>query len=131
MALNLGLFFLLVRPPSLKTRIIGLLLGAIVAAFVTTLPLTRKSVELADDLQATVVNWISAQPDQEVLAVRIVRFLSLYRIWIAFVLLDLIGVAAIWAGGSLENRLRGRRARRGSPPLAVSPPLDAHAASPL
>ncbi len=131
LALNLGLFFLLVRPPALETRIIGVLLGAIVAAFVTTLPLTPKGVELAQDLQVIVVNWISSQPDQEALAVRVLRVLSENKFWIAFALLDLIGVAVVWAGGWLENWVRGRRAKPGSPPPTTLPPLDDRAASPL
>ena len=131
LAVNLGLFFLLVRPSALKTRIIGLLLGAIMAALVTILPLNRNTVELADDLQITVVNWISSQPDQEMLAVRFLQFVATYKIWIAFALLDLIGFAIIWAGGWVENRLRSGRNDRGSPLPSGLPPLDDRAASPL
>jgi len=147
LALNLGLFFLLVRPPALEPRIIGMLLGGVAACFATAWYLfqgerwrwatpfrrgrmgpTGQIGKLVDD---ALVSWLTSLPDQQSLtATLLILILDNINI-IEFVLLDLLGVALIWAGGWLESRLRGRWVKARVPGLTGLPPLDDRAATPL
>jgi hypothetical protein len=131
LAMNMGFVFLMLRPTHLETRIVGLMLGGIAACFVTILGMVPASVAILAHLQNILVNWASTVPDQHGLTVRFLRLAAGSLFVVYFALLDLLGVALIWAGGWLDNHWRSHRARaRAAVPSAV-PPLDDRAASPL
>jgi hypothetical protein len=150
LTLNLGMFFLLVRPPALEPRIIGILLGGLVA-FVTLMMMLRSDGQsmrwatlgrrrrvgprplgpigtLVDD---TLVHWLRSLPDPQGPTATILEFIILNINIIEYILLDLIGLALIWAGGWLEGRLRRRWFRVRASELSGLPPLDDRAATPL
>jgi len=124
LALNLGLFFVIVRPAGLETRITGMLLGAIAAFFAMTRYLfvgsrvgwasfsRGRSASIGGAIaHDALVSWASSLPDQEGTTALIAHFLLKHMIVIEFVSLDLIGAAMMWAGGWLENRCRSARAQ--------------------
>jgi hypothetical protein len=141
LTLNLGLLFLVVRPPALERRIVGMLLGGL-AAFVAILALIFNSIpyqrsrlgpaglvgKLVDD---TLVPWLTGLPDQQSATARVLEFIIVNIVIIDFVILDVLGVALIWAGGWIESRLRRRWVRARAPGMTVFPPLDDGAATPL
>ncbi len=137
LALNLGLFFLLVRPRSLETRIIGMIWGGVVASFgvVGYFWLGHSRFDMLGPLGGLIADasesWGESLPDQQGLTVSILRFITAHMIVIEFALLDLVGVAFIWAGGWLQNCLHGRRARARASRCAGLPPLDDRAPSPV
>jgi hypothetical protein len=152
LTLNLGMFFVLVRPPALEPRIIGMLLGGLVACVTlmimmlisselqrtrwTTLGRRRRVVprptgpigKLVDD---ELFRWLASLPDQQSPTATILGFVILNINVIEYVLLDLIGVVLIWAGGWIESRLRRRCVRARAPGPSAFPPLDDRAATPL
>src|SRR5258707_15705625 len=60
LAINLAFAFLMLRPPVLETRIVGLLLGAVAACFATVLGLAPGTPGILDRLQSNLVNWASS-----------------------------------------------------------------------
>jgi hypothetical protein len=139
LAINLGLFFLVVRPPALERRIIGMLLGGVAAVFALLASIlqellvdfSRSRIGVVNDLKNFLVNWASSLPDQEGLTVSVLRFVSDHIVVIGFGLLDLLGVTMIWAGGWLESRWRRYRGRPRSPVSRPARPLDDNAVTPL
>jgi hypothetical protein len=141
LTLNLGLCFLVVRPRALEPRIAGMLLGGLVASVAilmmifSSVPYRRGRLgpagqmgKLVDD---TLLPWLTGLPDQQSMTARVLEFIILNIFIIEFVILDVLGVALIWAGGWIESRLRGRWVRARAPGLAALPPLDDRAATPL
>jgi hypothetical protein len=148
LTLNLGLFFLLVRPPALEPRIAGMLLGGL-AAFVTimmtlvsdgpnlrwAIPYRRGRLgpmgqigKLVDD---ALFRWLTSLPDPKSPTAMVLGFISDNIFIIEMISLNLLGVALICAGGWLERQLRGRWVRARAPGLTGLPPLDDRAATPL
>jgi hypothetical protein len=127
LAVNLGVFFVLVRPPVLETRIIGMLLGGVAACFSTTVGLNLITFEILNHVQNVLVNRATTLPDQQGLTVTVLRTISVHIFVILFAMLDVLGVALILAGGWLDSRWRSHRARA----RAAVPPLDGRASSPL
>jgi hypothetical protein len=131
LALNLGLFFVLVRPRSWETRIIGMLLGGLVAVFVLTgdyliLDVMRSGPPglLGSGLQSLLMSCADSLLDPAGELASVLRFAASLMIVIVIegILLDLIGIALIGVGGWLEHRCRVRWGRRGiSPGLAGDP----------
>ncbi len=130
LAINLGFLFLMVRPKLLETRIIGMLLGGVAASFVTVAGMVA-GTGILNDLRNALVNWAASPLENQGLTVKFVRFVAENLVVVGYALLDLLGVAVIWAGGRLENRWRRRRAHARPPSPAAIPPLDECAASPL
>jgi hypothetical protein len=150
LTLNLGMFFVLVRPPALEPRIIGMLLGGLLAFVTLGMTLSshgqsmrwatlgrRRRVgpmpmgpigKLVDD---ALVSWLTSLPDQQSPTATILGFIIFNINIIECILLDLIGVALIWAGGWLESWLRSRWFSVRAPELTGLPPLDDRAATPL
>jgi hypothetical protein len=131
LAINLGFVFLMLRPPALESRIVGMLLGSAVALFATAFGLSQKTVMILDHIQNGLVNRASALPDQQGLTFRFFRLVANYLVVSYFALLDLLGVALFWAGGLLESRWRSHRARAQASVPSMVPPLDERTASPL
>jgi hypothetical protein len=84
--------------------------------------------QLVDD---ELVRWLTNLPDQQSPTAMILGFIILNINVIEYVLLDLIGVVLIWAGGWIESRLRRRCVRARAPGPSGLPPLDDRAATPL
>jgi hypothetical protein len=151
LTLNLAMFFLLVRPPALEPRIIGMLLGGLVACVSLMMMLIssdgprarwatlgrrrragpRPTGPIGKVVDEELVRWLTSLPDQQSPTATILGFIILNINVIEDVLLDLIGVVLIWAGGWLESRLRRRCVRARAPGPSVLPPLDDRAATPL
>jgi hypothetical protein len=131
LTLNLGLFFLVARPKAMDTRIEGMLLGGVAGVFTTIWPLTMRAITILDDFHTALVNWISTLPNQQGPTATALRFLSHNRLVIGCALLDILGLAMIWAGGCIESRLRSRRVQVRAPKATARPPLDDRAATPL
>jgi hypothetical protein len=152
LALNLGLFFLLVRPRALEPRIIGMLLGGLVACVTLMLMMLissdsqrvrlailgrrsrvwpRPTGPIGRLVAEELVRWLTSLPDQQGPTATILGFIILNINVIEYVLLDLIGVVLIWAGGWLESWLRRRCVRARAPGPSGLPPLDDRAATPL
>jgi hypothetical protein len=148
LTLNLGLFFLLVRPPALEPRIVGMLLGGLAAFLIIMMlflsegqnvprptPFRRWRMGPAGPIGKLVdnalVSWLTRLPDQQSPTATVLWFILVNLNLIESVLLDLLGLALIWAGGWVESRLRCRWVRPRAPGLTVLPPLDDRAATPL
>jgi len=137
LAFNLGLFFLLVRPRSLKTRIIGMIWGGIAACFAMGgyFWLGNSPPEMLGPLgrlmEGASKSWATSLPHQQGGLATILRLLSNQASWFESAVLDLLGVAVIWAGGWFQNGLHRRRARARASGRTGLPPLDDRAASPV
>jgi ABC-type dipeptide/oligopeptide/nickel transport system permease subunit len=127
LAMNLGFVFLMLRPPALENRIIGMLLGGFAAWIATVLGMIPAFGGKLDQLRDSLANWASALPDQQGPTVAFFRLAADFLFFVYFALLDVLGVALILAGGWLDSRWRSRRARA----RAAVPPLDGRASSPL
>ena len=132
LTLNLAMFSLLVRPPALEPRIIGMLLGGLVACVTLMMMMlissdgqrTRCNPGRTENGRGATANGadrearhrrtgslaIESTGPQSPTAM-ILGFIILNINVIEYVLLDLIGLVLIWAGGSIESRLRRRRVR--------------------
>lgn len=141
LTLNVGLCFMVVRPRALEPRVAGMLLGGLVASLAIltmifySVPYRRGRLgpagqvgKLVDD---TLFPWLTSLPDQQSTMAKVLGFIIANIFIIEFVMLDVLGVALIWAGGWIESRLRDRRVRARAPGLTVLPPLDDGAATPL
>jgi hypothetical protein len=137
LAFNLGLFFMLVRPRSLETWILGMIWGGVAASFgmvaygLTVDPALGPAGVLARVAKPILETWANSLSTQRTGLAGILRFLVTHVIWFESVLLDLLGITVIAAGGSLENSLRGRLARARAPGRPGVPPLDDRAATPV
>ena len=138
LTLNLGLLFLLVRPPVLEPRIIGMLLGGLVA-FITIMMLllsegqnvprvapfrrrrTGPTGPIGKLVDNALYNWLESLPDQQSPTATVLWFILVNLNLIEFVLLDFIGLALIWAGGRVEYRLRRRWVRATAGAQRASP----------
>jgi hypothetical protein len=142
-ALNLGMWFLLLRPRWMETRIIGMLLGSFVAVGGNLLYLWLgfTEVRIARRVQSTgpigallaftATDWSTSLSDQGGALATLLRFVSEGATLIEYAVLDLCSLAVIWAAGSLENHLRARRQASGVLGPAFAPPIDDRAVSPL
>jgi hypothetical protein len=124
LALNLGLFFVLVRPRAWENRIIGMLLGGVLAVFVLVsdylgLPGgVLRSVRrfgplglLGAGLGSFLMSCADSLGDPAGELASVLRLAVRHMTLIEGILLDLLGIALIWAGGWLENQCRVRWAR--------------------
>jgi hypothetical protein len=130
LAINLGLLFLMVRPDFFETRIIGMMLGGLAACFATALAIAL-AFDIQDHVRNVLIDWASTLPIDQGLTVSVLRFVTQYLYVVYFALLDLMGVAMIWAGGWLQQRWYRRRAWERAPVASAVPPLDDCAATPL
>jgi hypothetical protein len=130
LGVNLAVLGLFVKWPGLENRLVGMLLGVVVAAVVTTLPLNPHGLRLAENLGGELQRVAGTFSDPGGIPAAALRFIAAKRFWIAALLADLIGIAIVWRGGELESRIR---AGRGRPRLRHPQvrPLDAPAPSPL
>lgn len=135
LTVNLGLVFILLRPHSLKLRILGMLLGGILAVFAAIgyyalyRPMPPGGGVVGKSVSDYLVNWASSLEDPSGNPALVLRSVAGHMIQIEFVLLDLVGIAIIWACGSLENWGRARWVRRRAVGLDESPPLSRDAIS--
>ena len=119
LALNLGLFFVLVRPRAWETRIIGMLLGGLVAVFVSTgnyliVDIWRSGPPglLGRGLQPLLMGCADSLRDPTGGLASVLRLAVRLMTGIEALLLDLLGFTMIWASGWLENWCRVRWGRR-------------------
>jgi hypothetical protein len=143
LGINLGLWFVLVRPRRIEDRIIGMLLASVAAAILTAIYLTlgSRSVNtfvgyqhvgpIGTLLATTVATWAQSLAVQKGSVALILRSIASGAAIIEFLLLDLCTLGIIWIGGSLECRLRRQRRVAGTGSRAIAPPIDDRAATPL
>jgi hypothetical protein len=136
LAINLGLFFVMVRPRSWEPRIIGMLLAGSVAVFVTAGdyligdPMRSGPPGLLGRvLQLFLMNCAESLADPAGELASVLYLAGRHLIEIEGVLLDLLGLAVIGAGGRLENRCRLRWARARAVPPTRPIPADPGAAT--
>ncbi len=133
-AVNLGLFFLLLRPRSLETRILGMIWGAVAASVAMKLyDLTFEGPEgaLARVARVILESWADSLSARNAGLAANLRYVCTQLIWWEPAFLELHGIAVIGAGGWLENWLRGRLARARGPRPTGPAPLDDRAATPV
>jgi hypothetical protein len=123
LTINLGVFFLMVRPKLLEARIIGMMLGGLVACFATVLGVIPEPLGMFDHLQNVLYTGASSLPDPQGVIARSLRSLGRNFYIFYFAVLDVLGVAIIWAGGWLGNRWRRRRVHtRATVASTLAPP---------
>ncbi len=114
---NLGLLFMSVRPRSWETRIVGMMLGGTAAAIASALFyvlgdfLNRSTTVLGTLVRDGLGNWASSLTDQSGGLATVLYLLIMYVTQIEAGVVVILGVAVIWAGGSLDHWCRGRWAR--------------------
>jgi len=143
LALNLGLWFVLLRPRWMETRIIGMLLGGIAAALGSVLYMWLGFREVLSGvgyqqvgpigafLITTATAWGQSLADQRTSPAVLLRIVANGALIIEWSLLDLCSAVIIWAAGSLEYRLRRRLQATRAAGRAAPPPIDDRAATPL
>jgi hypothetical protein len=113
---NQGMFFVLVRPKSWETRIIGMMLGGVAALFAVIANYSWNGflgqigvvgAHARGYLENTVASL--AVPPGDLVAV--LRIFSQHMNEIEGILVDILGVALIWMGGRLDNWCRARWSR--------------------
>lgn len=143
LGLNLGLWFVLLRPRWMEPRIIGMLVGSLAALAGISFYLwwgwtevrTARRIDWMGPIGAwvatTAAAWSSSVPDQRGNLAAFFDFISRSATWIEFAVLDLCCLAVIWTAGSLDCRLRRRRHIGLVATTAVAPPIDDCAATRL
>jgi hypothetical protein len=141
---NLGLWFVLLRPRWMETRIIGMLLGSVGAHVGVSLYLLLGLTQVRKArwvqgmgpigalLSTTAADWGASLSNQSGDLAMILRFISQRATVIEFAVLDLGSLVLIWACGNLDSHIRHRRSDtrlEGASP--ITPPIDDRAASPL
>ncbi len=129
LALNLGLFFVLVRPRAWETRIMGMLLGGIGAVFLITADYlvavwmqSRPPGLLGSGLQSVLMSCLDSLGDPAGDLASVLHLVVRHMTVIEAILLDLLGLAVIWAGGRLEHRCRARWGQRRISPSSAGDP---------
>jgi hypothetical protein len=129
LALNLGLVYLLVRPRSWHTRILGMIWGGLAASLglsgyqaLTEAggPGGRSSVVVLF-LEAAFKSWGTSLMDQKGPAAITLRLLSTHAIWLEFAMLYALGIGMILYGGRVQDSVRTRWNRRRSLETPESP----------
>ncbi len=111
--LNLGLMFVFARNSFLADRIVGMLMGGLiglflsVAYYLTARPPTPDLGVLGLLLRGWFSNLAASQPDPAGGFAVTLRWAAGSMFVVESVVVDLIGLAMIWAGGSIVLRLRG------------------------
>jgi len=143
LAINLGLWFLLVRPRWMDTRVIGMLLGGVAACLGNFLYLLLLLTPFFASgrfqgvgpigvlLRTAATQWRTSLPDQGGGLAMLLQIVANGALVIECALGDLCNLAIIWAAGSLECRLRRRLQFAGGAAPAGTPPIDDRAATPL
>jgi hypothetical protein len=137
LALNLGFFFLMVRPKFLMTRIMGILLACVATSLGMSIlgglssSRPERSGVFGKAMRDAFTSWANSLPDPQSATATFLRFSIWHSIALEFIMLDVLGVAMVWAGGWLENRWRVHWARARTPADVAAAPLDGRAASPL
>jgi hypothetical protein len=130
LALNLGVFFLAVRPLALKDRILGMIWGGVAASCAMALTLgydvqgPQAPAQLWRLTEGALTRWVTSLDNQN----GVLHWLSTHVIWLEYALLDTLGVIMIWSAGRVEAWLRARRTGSQAP---GPPSLDDRAATPL
>jgi hypothetical protein len=110
--LNLGLVFVLGRRSFLGARVIGMLMGGIVALFLMVAyylvasPRTRFLGPLGFVVHGWLINLAGSQPDPAGPLATFFRRAAGSMAAVETVFIDLAGLLMIWAGGRLERWLR-------------------------
>jgi hypothetical protein len=129
LALNLGLVYLLIRPLSWHTRILGMIWGGLAASlgFSGYDALTEaggpggRSSVVALFLEGAFKGWGTSLKDQQGPAAITVRLLSTHAIWLEALLLYALGIGVILFGGRVQGALRTRWMLRRAPEAPESP----------
>jgi hypothetical protein len=134
LALNLGVFFLAVRPLAMETRILGMIWGGVAASCAmaltlgTYVPGPRGPGPLGRLMEGALTSWEISLDNQNGAEATVVHWLRTRVIGLEYALLDALAVIMIWSAGRVEAWLRARRTRA----RAAGPPsLDDRAATPL
>ena len=126
LTLNLAFVFALVRPRSWETRIIGMLLGGLAGVTATILFfLLEMRLGEPGSIAEPVRNWLASRAsslaDPAGGTASILRLIGRHVFEIEYGLLDLLGIAMIWAGARIDHRWRLRRAERRASRQALTP----------
>jgi hypothetical protein len=116
LALNLGLVYLVARPRSWRTRILGMIWGGLAAfvGFSGYYALTEAggpggpSSVVVLSLESAFKSWEASLQDQKGPAAMTLRLLSAHAIWLEFAVLYVLGIGMIWFGGRVQDSLRTR-----------------------
>jgi hypothetical protein len=134
---NLGLVFLLIRPRSFETRIVGLIWGCVAAffaatAYMLTVDPSRGSLGVLGTLATSALaSSANSVTDQKGAPATILRFAASHMPWLESGLIDLFGLAIVIAGGGIQNSMHLWRARALAAPPGQLAPLDDPAAAAL
>jgi hypothetical protein len=137
-SLNLGMFYVLGwLPRSMGERIFGMLWGGLISIFVlvgyylssraTDPPLGIAGRVISDFL----ANLAGSQADPSAPAAMVIRLAARSVVVVEFFVLDLMGLAMIWAGGWLHSRRPGAATAPAAIGLERPSPLDDRAVTPL
>jgi hypothetical protein len=141
--MNIGLWFVLIRPRWMETRIIGMLVGSLVAALGAGLYLwlgftdvrigrrVQAAGPIGASLAITAAAWASSVRDQSGSGAMILRTISETATLIEYAVLVLLCIAIIWGFGSLESQIRKRWRTAAGGALAPPASIDDRAATPL
>ncbi len=118
LACNLGLFFVLVRPKSWESRIVGMMLGGVAAVFAAgayyllSYRLGSFRVDqigvLGNLARSGLGSWRASLANPAGDLATVLLLISRHMTEIEGVLLVILGVAIIWAGGRLDEWCRLR-----------------------
>lgn len=120
LTLNLGLFFVLVRPGPWETRIVGMLLGGILATFVLLgyymmSGFQRDFVGILGSMRKGLEDWQQSLSNPKGDFAGVLQLIRVHMTEIEGVVVVIIGVALIWACGRLDEWSRVRWAGRQGP----------------
>jgi hypothetical protein len=114
LTLNLGLFFVLVRPRSWETRIVGMMLGGIAASFALFAYYMMSGFQgdlvgiLGKFAREGLENWQQSLGNPTGDFAGVLRLIRQHMTEIEGVVVVIIGVALIWACGRLDEWTRVR-----------------------
>ena len=140
--LNLGFWFLVLRPHWMETRIIGMQLCGVAAAIASAVYMLESGEVLSSvgyqrvgPLGALLINittaWAQSLKDPSATPAILLNRVANGATIIEFMALDFCGMVLIWGAGFLENQLRRRWQSAGAAGPASPPAIDARAATPL
>jgi hypothetical protein len=121
LTLNLGSAFVLVRPKSWETRIVGIMLGGVAGVIASGAYYVLGRFQgspygvIGSFARDYLESLATSQSDPAGNLATFLRLIREHMSAIEAVLVDILGVTLIWAGGRLDNwyRVRWARAREG------------------
>jgi hypothetical protein len=124
LTINLGLFFVLVRPRSWQPRIIGMMIGGVAASLASALFLAWEFRSgppgaIGWYVRSWLEGWSVALADPGGGTASLLRTIGHNTLVIEAGMADLLGAAMIWVSGSLDQEYRRQAERRRGEPVSV------------